>query len=251
MTKKRIHLVFGWITALFLLIAGICLISGCVSIYRMGDRPFSPEAVAVAFSGICVPVYICLGLILAGWLLQLCCPVDKKKSNIPFYPMQLARLSAKLELSKLPDEGAKSELLSLRKKRQTHTVITWVLLALCGGIFLSYGLNPANFHQTEINRSMAMAMLLFFPCLAVPFGYGCFSSFYGLKLMKQEIALSRKLLREAPAEPAVKKERKLLALRLTILAAALFLVVLGFCTGGTADVLTKAINICTECVGLG
>ena len=251
MTKKRIHLVFGWITALFLLIAGICLICGCVSIYQIGDRPFSPEAVAVAFSKISVPVYICLGLILAGWLLQLCCPVEKKKTNSPFYPMQLARISAKLDLTKLPDEGQKQELLSLRKKRQIHTAITYGLLALCGSIFLFHGLNPANFHQTEINRSMAMAMLLFVPCLAVPFGYGCFSSFYGLKLMKQEIALSRKLLREASTEPAVKKERNLLVLRLGLLTLALFLVVLGFCTGGTADVLTKAINICTECVGLG
>ena len=94
-------------------------------------------------------------------------------------------------------------------------------------------------------------MLLFFPCLAVPFGYGCFASFYGLKLMKQEISLTRQALREAPAEPAAKKLPSLLWLRLALLSVALFLLVFGFCTGGTADVLTKAINICTECVGLG
>jgi hypothetical protein len=39
--------------------------------------------------------------------------------------------------------------------------------------------------------------------------------------------------------------------RYSILAAALVLTVLGFLTGGWQDVLTKAINICSECIGLG
>ena len=41
------------------------------------------------------------------------------------------------------------------------------------------------------------------------------------------------------------------AVLLVILVLAVGLLILGYCTGGTADVLTKAINICTECVGLG
>ncbi|MBR3978575.1 MAG: hypothetical protein IKJ94_03005 [Oscillospiraceae bacterium] len=40
-------------------------------------------------------------------------------------------------------------------------------------------------------------------------------------------------------------------LRWGILAAALVLTALGFLTGGTQDVMTKAINICSECIGLG
>ena len=40
-------------------------------------------------------------------------------------------------------------------------------------------------------------------------------------------------------------------LRWVILAVAVVFLIWGYCIGGTADVLTKAINICTECVGLG
>ena len=98
---------------------------------------------------------------------------------------------------------------------------------------------------------MAMAMLLFFPCLAVPFGYGCFAAYYGLKLTRQEIELSRQALKEGSIEPAPKKESWLLWVRLGLLCLGLFLLIYGFFAGGTADVLTKAINICTECVGLG
>lgn len=41
-----------------------------------------------------------------------------------------------------------------------------------------------------------------------------------------------------------------------VLWAALFcvgilLVVLGVCNGGAGDVLTKAVKICSECIGLG
>jgi len=251
MTKQRIHQIYGWVLTSGLWVAGALLIYGCVSIYRLGDRPFSPETVAVAFSKICVPVYICLGLIFGGWLLQLCLPLEKKKSVTPQPPIQLARLRAKLDLEKVTDTDLRQQILALRKKRLTHSAVTCGLLVVFGGIFLAYGLNPANFHQSEINRSMAMAMLLFFPCLAVPFGYGCFAAYYGLKLTRQEIELSRQALKEGSIEPAPKKESWLLWVRLGLLCLGLFLLIYGFFAGGTADVLTKAINICTECVGLG
>jgi len=36
-----------------------------------------------------------------------------------------------------------------------------------------------------------------------------------------------------------------------LLAAGIVLALCGLFTGGTADVLAKAVNICTECIGLG
>ena len=42
-----------------------------------------------------------------------------------------------------------------------------------------------------------------------------------------------------------------LALRLALLSAAVALIVLGVMNGGARDVLIKAINLCTECIGLG
>jgi len=41
------------------------------------------------------------------------------------------------------------------------------------------------------------------------------------------------------------------ALRACLLAAAAALILLGILNGGLQDVLTKAIWICTECIGLG
>lgn len=45
--------------------------------------------------------------------------------------------------------------------------------------------------------------------------------------------------------------RAVLAVRISLVVLGLGLLITGAVTGGMADVLAKAINICTECVGLG
>ena len=39
--------------------------------------------------------------------------------------------------------------------------------------------------------------------------------------------------------------------RVALLALSVLLIVVGIFNGGAEDVLQKAINICTECIGLG
>ena len=57
------------------------------------------------------------------------------------------------------------------------------------------------------------------------------------------------VFREQNSRPA--SARPQLVLRLVLLAAALALIVAGILNGSIQDVLVKAINLCTECVGLG
>lgn len=56
-----------------------------------------------------------------------------------------------------------------------------------------------------------------------------------------------------PGEPTAPapEAKGLRRLRLVMLAAALALIVLGVLNGGLRDVLVKAVNLCTECIGLG
>lgn len=44
---------------------------------------------------------------------------------------------------------------------------------------------------------------------------------------------------------------KAFIIKLIIIVAAIAAIILGAFMGGFADVLTKAVNICTECIGLG
>ncbi|MBQ3229893.1 MAG: hypothetical protein IJB49_02620 [Clostridia bacterium] len=51
--------------------------------------------------------------------------------------------------------------------------------------------------------------------------------------------------------PAAENKKALLAVRLSLLFVALAVRLFGYFSGGFNDVLTKAVNICTECIGLG
>jgi len=62
--------------------------------------------------------------------------------------------------------------------------------------------------------------------------------------------LRENLLRRKEDE-AAKNTRLTRTVRIAILTVAVLLVTLGLLNGGMHDVLVKAINICTECIGLG
>ena len=257
MIKKRTYLVYRTILSATIVIAGICLIVACVGIYNSGDQPFSREAVAAAFQGIAVPVYLCLALVVGGFILEGFFPPEKKKRTVgKQYTVILERLHSKLELDSC-DPQLRSDILAEQSKRKRSSAIAFAILVLCSAIFLSYGLDSRNFHQSEINRSMIKAMALFLPCLAIPFIYGLFCIRLTKNSIKTEIELVRSAIGNSPdaptktIAPAKDHSKLLLALRWGLLCIAFGILFYGFFAGGTSDVLTKAINICTECVGLG
>lgn len=254
MTKNRIHQIYGILLSVALIAGGICLITACVGIYLSGDRPFTPEAVAAAFSGIAIPVYLCLALILGGFILDGFFPSEKKKQPAEKqYSAILNRLRSKVDLQNC-DPEARKQLGKLENTRKLHKGIAFGLLALGSIIFLLYSTNNANFDRQDITGSMIKAMYLFIPCLAVPFAYGVFAAYHRNASMQKEIALLKQVS-TTKAEAAKKQPdscpKLFYGVRWALLGIAIGILVFGFLTGGTNDVLTKAINICTECVGLG
>ena len=255
MTKEsinRLRRIYGIALSAVIVIAGICLMAACYGIYRSGDDPFSRESVAAAFSKITIPVYLCLVLVIGGFILALIFPNEAKK---PAPKRQTAlilrRLQDKTDLSDC-DEALQKAVLAQRGGRKRNRIITSVLLAAGSVIFLIYALNLSHFTMDDINGSMIKAMSLLLPCMAVPFAYAVFTVYSSKKSMETEIALLKEA--HAPvrkAEVPTAKPDRLYVLRYAVLAAGVVLLIYGYVTGGTADVLTKAINICTECVGLG
>lgn len=255
MTKERrahIHLVFDWLTAVAITVAGICLMAACIQIYLSGEQPFSRESVSAAFVPIALPVYLCLALILIGFLLDLCLPADKKRTYEKLYSQILTRLRAKADMN-LCNPELQNRILKEQRVRYIHKTVCAILLAIGSLIFLVYALDSSHFHPSQINESMVNAMLVLLPCMAVPFAYGILAAIHARKSMLREI----ELLKLAPTaqktkfELPTKSSQPVLILRIALLCAGITILVYGLISGGTADVLTKAINICTECVGLG
>ena len=253
-TKQRIHLIYGIILSAMLIIAGLCLIVACVGIYNSGDKPFTPDSVAAAFSGIAVPVYLCLALIVGGFVLDGIFPGEKRKLPVEKqYPVILRRLRERLDLSSC-DPVMSNAIRKLQKSRKLRKNIALGLLILGSIVFLCYGLNPKNFHQSEITQSMENAMWVLLPCMFIPFGYSIFAAYYEIASIKKEITLTKEALGGTAGQANVScpvSQKRTPWLRYGILVVAVVFLVYGFFAGGTNDVLTKAINICTECVGLG
>lgn len=254
-TAGRIRRIYGILLSFSIIISGICLMAACLGIYDSGNGEFTREAVAAAFSPIAGAVYLCLVLVLLGFPLNLLLPAEETKLKPGSQNRAvLRRLHRKTDLDACSDSICQA-VTAQQRIRKRHLTVTLVLLAVTAAVFLGYVLTGDRFLLPDITASMEQAMLVLLPCLAVSFGYSIFAHYRSEKSILKEIVLMKQASKEAPvrseakAEPAAK--RNLNTLRAAILLLAVAVMLLGYFTGGTADVLTKAINICTECVGLG
>ena len=234
-----------------IILAGICLMIACVGIYRSGDAPFSREAVAAAFSPIAIPVYLCLIMVLGSFLLKLIFPAQAEKVGILKQPaVILQRLQQKADLDSC-DADLKAQILTQQQRRKNQKRICAAVLTVSALAFLIYALDSRHYHNSEINTSMIRAMWVLLPCLVASFA----ACVWALKAKNDSMNKEIELLKQCPKKQTATDEPPRTCrgtkIRYVILLAAVALALFGFFSGGTADVLTKAVNICTECIGLG
>ena len=243
MTKKHIHRIYGIVLSVAAVIAGICLIFACIQINSSGDRPFSTEAVQVAFQGIAIPVYLCVALIIGGFILDGFFPDAPKKQSVP---KQDAAIAQKLYQNAEPALRDNK----YRYKRLLFGRISLLWMVVGSTLFLLYALNGNNFSVETISSAMAKASVWLAVCMTVPFGHAVFAAYYAKKSYIKEIQFLKEAGVTPDRSPTVTKPT-LVWVRWSILSIAVVCILVGFFSGGTEDVLTKAVNICTECVGLG
>ena len=122
-------------------------------------------------------------------------------------------------------------------------MVTGICLCVaCLGIYLS----GEPFSREAVALAFGPIAVPVYLCIALVIGGVILDAVYPAEARKQA---SRKKITPSPT-PAM-KGHKLLYLRLALLCVGIGIFVYGFFAGGTADVMTKAVNICTECVGLG
>lgn len=251
---KRIHRIYSILLSLIIIIAGICLIVSCIQIYNSGKQPFSREAVANAFSKIAIPIYICIFMTILGFVLDIFIPNKSDKiKNIVTKDMTLENLQNKKDLSQCNIDVV-SAITIERKRRRFHSTARMVVIFISSVVFLIYATNSDNFHQSNINGSMIKAMCILIPCMLISFIYSLFTVIINEKSMTTEIELLKKVpAKETTANDECKCscDKKLAIIRFAFLLIGMGILIYGLATGGTRDVLTKAVNICTECIGLG
>ncbi len=254
MAKKIIWLIYGILTSLALVAAGVLLMIACYGVYTSGGpQIYTAEKVAAAFAPIAIVVYAAGFLVVGGLILHLFLPMEQKRRSEKNYVLLLRKLHFKNDLSDCGDRKLVAAIEKQSKLRNLHSMISFGLLVISGIVFLVYACNGSNFHSTQITESMIRAMYVMIPCLAVPFGYGVFTAYFHRYSIRKELELMK--LVAAPVQRikvAIKEDSRSLQLfQLGVLMVAVVLIVVGVIGSGYADVLTKAVNICRECVGLG
>lgn len=261
MTEKniqKIRLIYGLILSCLILVTGACLITACLGIYQSGEKPFSRESVALAFEGIALPVYLCLGGIAGGVILSLLFPLpaDSKKA-IRDQRVTLKQLLGRLDENALDAEAQKNlgNERALRKTLRTICIAVSVIFAV---IAATYACNPNNYTLESLNDDILAAALITLGAFALVFAV-CFAcNLLASASVTRELCTVKELLREAPktsapvkVAPGKRNTKRLWTIRGAILIVGVLFLLLGIFNGGAEDVLGKAIRICTECIGLG
>ncbi len=260
MSKKalqNIRLIYSIVLSLMLIVTGILLMIACVNIYKIGNRPFTTENISNAFAKIAIPVWITVALIAIGMIGTLFFPDEKSRVKaMKEKKSTLALLQNKLNM----DACDKNTLTLLKKEQKTHTVLQIGAIAIvCVATIpaLIYAFNFNNY-SADYNASVISACLWILPCAFVAMGIAVAFLYLENACVDRQIKHIKSALVQfgsasSATDPKKHPDRAKLiwGIRIALLVAAIALIIAGILNGGMADVLTKATNICTECIGLG
>ena len=144
-----------------------------------------------------------------------------------------------------------------RSGQKRWLLIGWAAFALCMLPILIYMVDPAHFPLEDLEGMFYGLIRVLIPWTAV--GLGALAVCSGMRekcvLRETEAAQARLKEERKPASSPSRRPRRgpgsTVALQIALIAVAIGLIVVGVFNGSARDVLYKAINICTECVGLG
>ena len=228
----------------------------CVNIYKSGPRPFTPESIFAAFSKIAVFVWVTCGALAVGIILALVCPAEQVKPRvIKHKKITLTRLQSRLD-TRLCDAD---RLALIRKEEKLRFFLRIAATLSCVAVAapaVVYALNFDHF-SLDYDASVIAACLWLIPATLICMGICLALVYLEEASLDRQIGHVKSALAEVGAstphdEPAKPSRSKLIwGIRVAVAVVAVAFIVLGVRNGGMADVLSKAINICTECIGLG
>lgn len=256
--KQALHTALSIVIAVLVCAVGILLITSCIDIYKSGYRLFSPETVSASFSKIAAPIYILLALIIGGIFVNIFLPLEKKplKASVSDR-VQIRNLTKKIDFD-LCDADTKKKL-QLEKNLRLATLIVLLALVLLGTIFsLVFALNLNNYPYADANIEVLTVFLSTLRYLLIPFTYAIIASYVLKFSLKRELSLLKEAIKSAKTSAPVSKITKkephkawsIVPVCVFVALGAAF-VILGIFNGGANDVISKAVKICTECIGLG
>lgn len=165
----------------------------------------------------------------------------------------------RLRLRLMRDEKTDAMRAEERRRRIARGVCAGIC-AVCAVMAARYLANPAHFASRELESVIGRMLWHIAPWTLVGFACAILCEWFCGRSLRREIDLAarspeRASFKNAQTDSGASREKRArlakTAARAAMFALAVSLLALGAANGGMRDVLVKAINICTECIGLG
>lgn len=265
--KQTLRRVYGIVLSVLTVLIGALFIIQSQRVYRSApSTPYSREKAAHALAQIAAPLIFWICAVIAAWIIWSVFPPEEEKPKAKISDEKLLRrLKSRLPLEKQSEAMKKAE--SRRKTAWIACIVCCVAAVVLTGICVwdkgNYVPAGDNFNPTRDIIAMLPKML---SPVAVAFAALVATAYYADASKKKEITEVKKLLAEnkgAQSSPVRTdsqktqflsengKKRLLLIGRIALFVLGVTLIIVGCFNGGSREVLEKAINICTECIGLG
>lgn len=258
-SRAKLARASAWLLALSTLLTAGLLIAQCIQIHEAGA--FSREIVRVRLEGLAWAGALWLALLAGTLLLK---HINRKEN--PLRTSAETRLSAKavpeevrLRLLLMRAEKTDAMRAEERRRRMARGACAGIC-AVCSVMAARYLANPAHFASRELESVIGRMLWHIAPWIFVGFACAILCECVRGRSFRREIELAarspeRASFKNAQTDSGASREKRArlakTAARAAMFALAVVLLALGAANGGMRDVLVKAINICTECIGLG
>lgn len=262
---EKIRTIYAIILSVFIGAVGIALVCVAADIYYSGEGPgliYSREIVGDRLKKLAIPLICLLAAIIAGAIFPAFETKAKRTSEATLQKLK----------RRMPAGGSGEEFERARKAYHNETVLkifAWclalVLALICAIVSLVYLSKTAHFREGDLSRQILNMVKTVLPCTAVSVlafvgasvvnGVCSQEQVKQLKIMikcgSREIALPAEIEILDRVKKVASHDITLWAVRGVVFLIAVAFIIAGVLNGGARDVLVKAINICTECIGIG
>lgn len=242
---KRIHQIYSWVLSAVLVIIAVLVILSCLDIYHSSSHPYNAESIALRFHRIAIPIYIGIVGIVGGIILNLVLPLPRQRVKSIITPREnMLRMRQKASIPPVKAEIKHRLLLKI------VTAIIYVALMIYPVI---YYFTPGRFTLETAHSATAFSTII---TLGATF-IGLVLCFCCQLLLNASYRRETSIYKQAMAHGQQAEKKDICCCRvhrwiqISIAAIAIIFVIVGIFNGGATDVLTKAVAICTECIGLG
>lgn len=270
---KKIRVIFGIAMAVLTVIVAALFILQICSIYASApESPYTVQSISAHFNQIAVPVWIWLAALVGNIVLSFLFPEEEEKVK--------AKVEISIRLSRmqkrLPENAVGMSAIKQKRGARVAAIVAGVVFvviatALC--LFHLFNENYVPIISEDFfpgGRALADRLVHSIPWIIDAFLVCIVVTEFVEKSQEEELALTKTAIAES-AKQGIKadknkqekksffqavgaffdSEKGTAIFRILFAVVGVVLFVIGIFNGGMHDMFQKAINICTQCIGLG